>query len=97
LRRGEGTSAAAANVHEQLVRAILALAQTCHAARAGNAPLPPDAAESLAHLVGAPAPFGAIGSFLQAIAAGQPVPPLPTGLPADVTDILQALVAAIKQ
>jgi tetratricopeptide (TPR) repeat protein len=97
LRRGEGAGGQAAGLPEQLVKAILGLAQAAFIARASESPLPPDAAEMLAQLSQLPPPFGAISPFLQAIAAGQPAPPLPAGLPPEVVEILTALVEAMGQ
>jgi tetratricopeptide (TPR) repeat protein len=96
LRRGEGAGAPAAGVSEEVVQAIGAIAQACLQARAGNGPLPPDAAEGLAQLAGAPAPWGAVAAFLQAVAAGHPVPPVPVGLPPAVAEVLDALAKGIQ-
>jgi len=97
LRRGESTDGQAANLPNQLLQAILALAQAAYSARAGNAPLPPDAAETLAQLAELPPPIGAVSSFLQAIAAGQAVPSVPVGLPPEVAGFLEKLVEAVEE
>jgi len=97
LRRGEDASGQAANLPNQLLQAILALAQAAYSARASKTPLPPDAAEALAQLAEAPPPLGAVSSFLQAIAAGQSVPSVPVGLPPEVAGILEKLVEAVEE
>ena len=97
LRRGEGADGQDANLPNQQLQLILALAQAAYAARASNSPLPPDAAEALAQLTELPPPFGAVGSFLQAIAAGQPAPSVPGDLPPEVTEILEALVESLEE
>jgi tetratricopeptide (TPR) repeat protein len=94
LRRGEG-SGVSPRLSEELVQAVLALARACYQARAGAGPLPPDAAEVLVQMAEAQAPFPAIASFLQAVAAGQPLPPVPADLPKELADILNALVEAV--
>ena len=62
--------------------------------------MPPPAEENLAALEGAPAPWGQVGSLLRAVAAlalsgaeaGQrPLPPVPSGLPDELQQLLQAL------
>jgi tetratricopeptide (TPR) repeat protein len=96
LRRGEGTAAATAGVPDGLLRALVALAQACYQARAGQTPLPPDAAEALAHLQEAPPPLSVVGSYLQAVADSRPLPPLPPDLPQPLAELLQALAQAIN-
>jgi len=96
LARGEGTEAQAGEVSAQFVQAVLALAQATFAARAGNAALPPDAAEILAQLKELPSPFGSVGTFLQAVAEGGAVPSVPAGLPSAVTEILEKLAEAVS-
>jgi hypothetical protein len=97
LRRGEGAAAARAGVSDGLMRALTALAQACYQARAAQTPLPPDATEALARLREAPPPLPVVGSFLQAVAAGGPLPPLPADLPPSLTELLQALVQASNE
>ena len=82
---------------QQLAGFVLALAQAAYAARAGGAPLHPEAAEALAQLADAPPPLGGVGLWLQAVAAGQAVPPVPPGLPPDLAQILDALVEALNE
>ncbi len=43
-----------------------------------------------------PAPFGDAGAFLDAVAAGGPVPAVPAGLPATVAEILGKLKEAVE-
>jgi tetratricopeptide (TPR) repeat protein len=92
LRRGGGEDGA---VSDDLVKAILALAQAAFQARVGGA-LPPDAAEALAQLADAPAPLDAVGAFLRAVADGKPPPPVPGALPAKLREILDTLAEAIR-
>jgi tetratricopeptide (TPR) repeat protein len=93
LRRGDGQGAKA---DEELGKFVLALAQAAFQARAGGA-LAPEAAEALAQMAGAPEPFPTLGSFLQKIADRAPLPPVPTGLPAELGKIVEALAQAIHQ
>jgi tetratricopeptide (TPR) repeat protein len=95
LRRGEGTAEATAGASDGLLRALTALAQACYQARAGQAPLPPDAANALAQLQQAPAPLSAVAAFLSAAAANRPLPPVPADLPPPLTELLQALTQAV--
>ena len=44
-----------------------------------------------------PPPMGGMGPFLQAIAEGKDIPPMPPGLPPEMTEVLDALVQEIKQ
>lgn len=54
--------------------------------------LPLVAEESLAALEDYPAPWGQVGSFLRAVAAGQrPLPPVPSGLPEELEQVLRVL------
>ncbi len=92
LRRGGGEAGA---VPDDLVKAILALAQAAFQARVGGA-LPPDAAEALARLADYPAPLDAVGAFLRAVADGKPPPPVPGALPAKLREILDTLAEAIR-
>jgi tetratricopeptide (TPR) repeat protein len=96
LRRGEDTGAATAGVSDDLMEALVALAQVCYQARADQTPLPTDAADVLAHVREAPPPLPIVGSFLQAVADGQPLPPLPPDLPPPLTELLQALTQAVN-
>ena len=95
LRRGEGAGGPSAEQIRQIRDYVLELAQAVYAARTSKSSLPPDAAEALAQLSEAPPPLGAVAPFLQAIAAGQPAPPLPVGLPPEVAEVLEALVKGI--
>jgi hypothetical protein len=78
------------------VQAILALAQAAYTARYSQTALPPDAAEALAQLTDAPAPFPALGACLRAVADGQAVPGVPAGLPAPLRAMMETLVAALE-
>jgi tetratricopeptide (TPR) repeat protein len=93
LRGGQG-SAVSPQLSERQVQVLLELAQACYAARSSNTSLPSQVAESLAWLSGAQAPFPVVAAFLQAVAAGQPLPPVPADLPAPLGDILSALTQA---
>jgi hypothetical protein len=37
-----------------------------------------------------------MGAFLQTVAAGQPLPPMPAGLPEEIGEILEKRVGAMK-
>ena len=91
LRRGENASGKDARLPDQLIDGLLALIETVAAARASNTSLSPEVAEALAQLSQLPPPLGAVGAFLQAVAAGQPFPPIPEGLPQVITDALKKL------
>ncbi|MFC1718198.1 tetratricopeptide repeat protein [Candidatus Poribacteria bacterium] len=97
LRRGEGAGGQPAGMQEQVVKAIMALAQAAFNARKSNALLPPEAAELLAQITQLPPPMGGIGPFLQAIAQGEDIPPMPPELPPELGEILNSLVEAIRQ
>jgi len=61
------------------------------AALAGEA-LPPQVEENLAALEEAPAPWDQVGRFLQAVATHRrPLPPVPSGLPEELAQVLEAL------
>jgi hypothetical protein len=49
----------------------------------------------LAQLAEAQDPFPTVAVFLQTVAAGQPLPPMPTDLSKPLDEILNALVGAI--
>jgi tetratricopeptide (TPR) repeat protein len=95
LRRGEG-SGVRPRLPERVVQALLELARACYTARTSRTPLPPDAAELLARLAEGQSPFPAVASFLQAVAAGQPLRPLPADLPKPLDEILGALNQAVQ-
>jgi tetratricopeptide (TPR) repeat protein len=96
LQRGEDSGVTPARLSEQAAQALLELARACYAARTSAAPLPPEAAEVLAQLREGPAPFPAAAAFLDAVAAKQPLPPLPADLPPPLPDILNALSEAVQ-
>jgi len=98
LRRGEGAGGPGDQQGvAQLAGPVLALAQAAFQARVSNTSLEPEAAEALAHLAGLPQPLGGVGAFLQAVATGQPLPPVPSGLPPAITEILEKLVEALEE
>jgi tetratricopeptide (TPR) repeat protein len=97
LRRGGGAEAQGGRgAGGQLAELILALAQAAYQARVSGAALEPQAAEALAQVAELPPPLGAVGAFLQAVAAGQQPPAVPAGLPPEVAQILAALVEALE-
>jgi hypothetical protein len=91
--RGEGSGE---RVDDRLVQHILQVARACYQVRHNKAAILPDLAEALAQLQAAPAPFAEIGAFLHAAAAGQPLPPIPAGLPEKLAEILGALKEALE-
>ena len=80
----------------EIVQAILALAQAAYIARHRQTALPPDAAEALAQLTDALAPFPALGAFLRAVADGRAVPGVPGGSPELVREMMEKLVATLE-
>ena len=92
LRQGESSAGEARDSPNQLVQAISALTQEVSTARANNLALPPVAAEALETLTGLSAPYDAVGRFLQDVASGRPLPPVPRGLSPQVAEILEKLV-----
>ncbi len=91
LRLGVDTSA---GVSTQLKDAVLALARVVHEVHVRGMSLPPDAAEYLAQLSTQPPPLGAVGDFLRDVADGAS-PPVPSGLPPEVAEILEGLRQAL--
>jgi len=63
----------------------------------GGARVPLEVGEALAQLEQVPPPLGSIAPFLRAVGSGQPVPPVPPGLPGELASILQELVRAIAR
>ncbi|WP_420629084.1 tetratricopeptide repeat protein [Candidatus Leptofilum sp.] len=97
LRRADAADQAANPLaNPQLAQFILALAQAAYQARSTNAPLPPDVEEAIAQLMEQPGPLGQIGLFLSAVAANEPIPAIPPGLPPQLAQILQSLVEALS-
>ena len=92
LQRGDRQGA---EVGDDVVKFVLAVAQAVFQARASGA-LDPEVAEALAQMAGAPEPFKALGFFLQKIADRQPLPAVPAGLPAELGKIVEALAEAIR-
>ena len=84
-------------MQEQVVKAIMALAQAAFNARMSESPLPPEAAELLAQMAQLPPPMGGLAPILQAIAQGEDIPPMPPELPPQLGEILNSLVEAIRQ
>ena len=91
IRRRERGESGAVRIEGELRQFILQLAQLCYQVRRAGAALPPQAAEALAQMQAAPPPLDAIGAFLQAAAEGRPLPPLPSGLPLPVEEMLKVL------
>ena len=87
LRRGNGMDV---GVPAQLRDGILELARGVHDARSRGVSLSPDASEALAQLSDQPAPLGSVGVFLREVADGA-LPAVPSGLPAEVGEILEEL------
>jgi hypothetical protein len=52
---------------------------------------------ALAQLAEAPPPFAAVGAFLMAVAEHQPLPSVPSGLPDQLKQILEALADAVRE
>jgi hypothetical protein len=100
-RREQGVGAdgvrPAPRIDEQLIKFLTELAQACYAVRAQKAALPSELAEALAQLQDAQPPFNEIGAFLQAAASGGALLPVPSGLPKQVSPVLEALKEAIEE
>jgi hypothetical protein len=94
---GEGGSASAPRVDEQLIKFLTELAQVSYSVRAQKAAIPPEVAEALAQLHDAPAPFNEVGAFLQAAATGKPLPHVLSGLPKQIELLLESLKEAIEE
>lgn len=96
IRRREQGEGGGGRVDEgQLAQYLLQLAQVCFQVRVQGAGLPPQVGEALAQLRAAPGPFPGVAAFLQAVADGQALPPLPEGLPGRMTEVLEALREAV--
>ncbi|WP_295390038.1 hypothetical protein [uncultured Thiodictyon sp.] len=76
------------------MEALTALAQAVYEARTQQRAHAPDVAESLAQVAGLPAPLGAFGRFLQALARHENPPP-PPDLPAPLAQLAAALRDAL--
>ena len=81
----------------ELAQAILGLAQGVYRARGAGGRVPLEVGEALAQLEQVPPPLGSIAPFLRAVGSGQPVPPVPPGLPGDLASILQGLAQAVAR
>jgi len=79
-----------------MLRALQQLARACAQAGFAKAELAPDAEEALATLAGYPAPFPDFVAHLRQLAAGQ-LPAIPSSLPAELRQILEALEQAIRE
>ncbi len=79
-----------------MLKALQALTLACAQAGFGDGNLGPAEEESLAQLEQLPAPFPGFAAFLRQIAAGQ-LPPIPSGLPAELGQLLEAMAQAIRQ
>ena len=73
------------------------MAQAVYRGRGAGGRVPLEVGEALAQLEQASSPLGSIAPFLRAVGAGQPVPPVPAGLPGELASILQELVQAIAR
>lgn len=80
---------------DPVVQSILALAQAAYTACMNKTALDLEATEALAQLAAAPEPWSAVGAFLQAVVAGQPLLPIPQELPPEVAQILERLTEAL--
>jgi tetratricopeptide (TPR) repeat protein len=80
----------------QMFKALQALALACARAGVGEDGLGPEEEEALAQLDGLPAPFPEFAGFLRQIAAGE-VPAVPGGLPGELQEWVEGLVAAIRE
>ncbi len=69
------------------------MAQGAYQARTSGGP--PDLAEALAAMAEQPGPLASLAAFLDAVASGEPIPPLPADLPPPLAAILKAMVEAI--
>jgi tetratricopeptide (TPR) repeat protein len=80
----------------QLVKALLAMAQGAFQVRTGGGASPPDLDEALTAMAdNLPEPFPALAAHLRSVARGDPLPPLPSGLPPELTSIFDSLHEAI--
>ncbi|HEX3529486.1 MAG TPA: tetratricopeptide repeat protein [Thermoanaerobaculia bacterium] len=78
----------------QMLQALQRLTLACAQAGFGEDGLGPGEEEVLAQLAGGPAPFPDLAGFLRRIAAGE-VPPVPEGLPRELGEWVEAVVAEI--
>ncbi len=93
--RGEGTPEG--QIPPELFNHLQEVAQACYTVRARQLALPPDLAEALAQMSAAQPPFPEIAAFLGAAALGQSLPPLPSGLPRQLTGLFEALKDALRE
>ncbi len=80
----------------ETVQAIGSLAVACVRAGLGGSDLPPQAEAALHQLAGAPPPLDALVPFLRALAAGEDAA-VPEGLPGELRQILEGLLAAVAE
>jgi hypothetical protein len=80
---------------EKLLEPVNRLALACAKAGLHGKPLDADADEALARIAW-PTPFDTVAPFLRALAAGKR-PPVPAGLPEELTDLLTQALEAARQ
>jgi len=97
LRRGGEDQETRGQGEGGVGQVVLALAQAVYRARGAGGRVPLEVGEALAQLEQVPPPLGAIAPFLRAVGSGQPVPPVPPGLPGELASILQALAQAVAR
>ena len=96
-RRERGEATPEGQIPQELFNHLKEIAQACYTVRARKLALPPDLAEALAQISAAQPPFPEIAAFLQAAALGQSLPPIPAGLPRQLTGLLEALRGALRE
>lgn len=94
--RGGNDDRGTPDLDDQLIQALLQVAQGVYQARARDQAPAADLAEALAQISGLPEPLGAFGRYLSAIAAGDDPPP-PPGLPGPLQEIAEGLQAALRE
>ena len=82
---------------ERIIQACSVYTLVAYKERQRETPVLPDLERSFAILKGQPAPLGAVGFFLEAMAARDTLPPVPSGLPKDLTQILETFRAQAVQ
>ncbi len=83
-------------VPAKVLQALQSLTLACARAGFGQDELGPGEVETLAQLTGGAAPFPEFAGFLRQLAAGE-VPTVPGGLPGELRDWLEGLVAEIRK
>jgi len=92
---GQGDKETGGRGDREVGQVVLGLAQAAYRARGAGGRVPLEVGEALAQLEQVPPPLGSIAPFLRAVGSGQPVPPVPPGLPGELASILRALVQAV--